>query len=263
MKNLLLMRAPLKYIQGANALKHFYENIKEFGNNYLFICSNSAYKSTHDLIEGSFKDSKTKRIYQIFSGISSVGEINKMREIVRNEKIDVVVGVGGGSAIDTSKATAYYEKKRIAIIPTVCATDAPCTGLSVIYNDDHTFNSYLFYPNNPDFVLVDSLVIANAPTKFLVAGMGDALGTYFEARECYKTSSLSLIFEIDIGFSLLKFQTIKNSPGFGVPYFSISQSKTNVLIEGVSSIISLILTICGTSFIKITTPHELMLPFHQ
>ena len=66
MKNLLLMRAPLKYIQGANALKHFYENIKEFGNNYLFICSNSAYKSTHDLIEESFKDSKTKRIYQIF-----------------------------------------------------------------------------------------------------------------------------------------------------------------------------------------------------
>lgn len=48
MKNLLLMRAPLKYVQGANALKHFYENIKEFGNKYLFICSNSAYKSTHD-----------------------------------------------------------------------------------------------------------------------------------------------------------------------------------------------------------------------
>ncbi len=192
MKNLLLMRAPLKYIQGADALKHFYENIKEFGCNFLFICSNSAYKSTHDLIEESFKDSKTKRIYKIFGGISSTGEIEKMREIVRNENIDVVVGVGGGSAIDTSKATAYYEHKRIAIIPTVCATDAPCTGLSVIYNDDHTFNSYLFYPNNPDFVLVDSNVIANAPTKFLVAGMGDALGTYFEARECYKTSSLSL-----------------------------------------------------------------------
>lgn len=34
MKNLLLMRAPPKYIQGSNALKHFHENIKEFGNNY-------------------------------------------------------------------------------------------------------------------------------------------------------------------------------------------------------------------------------------
>lgn len=192
MKELLLMRAPLKYIQGVNSLEHFYENIKDFGSNFLFICSKTAYEQTKDKLEKSFSNSKTKRIYEVFGGISSVGEIERMRKIVREEAIDVIVGVGGGSAIDTSKATAYYEKKRIAIIPTVCATDAPCTGLSVIYNDDHTFNSYLFYPNNPDFVLVDTQIIADAPTKFLVAGMGDALGTYFEARECYKTNSLSL-----------------------------------------------------------------------
>ena len=78
------------------------------------------------------------------------------------------------------------------IIPTVVATDAPCTGLSVIYNDDGSFNSYLFYPNNPDGVLVDSYIIAHAPVKFLVAGMGDALGTYFEARACYRTDAPSL-----------------------------------------------------------------------
>lgn len=67
----------------------------------------------------------------------------------------------------------------VVIVPTVVATDAPCTGLSVIYNDDKTFNSYLFYPKNPEAVIVDSEVIANAPVKFLVAGMGDALGTHF------------------------------------------------------------------------------------
>jgi glycerol dehydrogenase len=115
-----------------------------------------------------------------------------MRKIVRDKNIQVVVGVGGGSAIDTAKATAYYEKRPVAIIPTVCATDAPCTGLSVIYNDDGTFNSYLFYPRNPEAVIVDSEIIANAPTKFLVAGMGDALGTYFEARACLRTDSPSL-----------------------------------------------------------------------
>ena len=192
MKDLLLMRAPLKYIQGEGALEHFYENCKSFGKKYLFVCSHSGYEQTKDLIEKSFGDSKTYRRYEVFGGISSLGEIEKMRAIVKEDRIDVVVGVGGGSAIDTAKATAYYEKKRIAIIPTVCATDAPCTGLSVIYNNDHSFNSYLFYPNNPDFVLVDSRIIANAPAKFLVAGMGDALGTYFEARACYKTHSLSL-----------------------------------------------------------------------
>ena len=78
------------------------------------------------------------------------------------------------------------------IIPTVAATDAPCTGLSVIYNDDHSFDKYLFYPTNPDAVMVDTTVIANAPVKFLIAGMGDALGTYFEGRASIRTESASL-----------------------------------------------------------------------
>ena len=77
-------------------------------------------------------------------------------------------------------------------MPTVAATDAPCTGLSVIYNDDHSFDKYLFYPTNPDAVMVDTTVIANAPVKFLIAGMGDALGTYFEGRASIRTESASL-----------------------------------------------------------------------
>ena len=38
MKDLLLMRAPLKYIQGEGALEHFYENCKSFVKNiFLFV----------------------------------------------------------------------------------------------------------------------------------------------------------------------------------------------------------------------------------
>ncbi|MFR8683410.1 MAG: glycerol dehydrogenase, partial [Enterocloster sp.] len=72
--------------------------------------------------------------------------------------------------------------------------DAQCKGLSVIYYVDETFNSYLFYPKNPEVVIVDSDVIAKSPVKFLVAGMGDALGTYFEARACQRTDAPSLEF---------------------------------------------------------------------
>lgn len=115
-----------------------------------------------------------------------------MRKIVVDDNIDVVVALGGGSAVDTAKATAYFKNKKVVIIPTIVATDAPCTGLSVIYNDDGTFDKYIFYPANPDAVIVDTQVIANAPTKFLVAGMGDALGTYFEARACQRVGAHSL-----------------------------------------------------------------------
>lgn len=91
-----------------------------------------------------------------------------MRNIVRENKIEVVRAIGGGSAIDTAKATAYYENLPVVIMASVAATDAPCTGLSVIYNDDGSFCKYIFYPKNPDTVIVDTSIIAKAPVKFLV-----------------------------------------------------------------------------------------------
>ena len=42
---------------------------------------------------------------------------------------------------------------------------------------------------NPQVVLVDTNVIAAAPVRFLVAGMGDALATWFEARSCERSQS--------------------------------------------------------------------------
>lgn len=192
MERFRAMREPLKYVQGRDALLKFQEEMGYMGHRWLFVCSNSGYKACHDKIEKSFGDSDDYRRYEIFGGISSKGEIAKMEEIVKDDKIDVVVAAGGGSAVDTAKATAYYTGKHIVIIPTVAATDAPCTGLSVIYNDDHSFDKYLFYPSNPDAVMVDTAVIANAPVKFLIAGMGDALGTYFEGRASIRTESASL-----------------------------------------------------------------------
>lgn len=192
MGRLRAMREPLKYVQGRDAFLKFADEMGYMGHRFLFVCSHSGYEAVHDKVEKSFGTSDDYRRYEVFGGISSVSEIEKMKKIVTDDRIDVVVAAGGGSAVDTAKATAFYTRKHIVILPTVAATDAPCTGLSVIYNDDHSFNKYLFYPTNPDAVMVDTTVIANAPVKFLIAGMGDALGTYFEGRASIRTESASL-----------------------------------------------------------------------
>ncbi|MCH3916820.1 MAG: glycerol dehydrogenase [Spirochaetia bacterium] len=189
---LKLMRAPSKYVQGKDAFLHTHELTKDMGSSFLFICSRSGYKQGKPKIEKSFEGSDAKLIFEVFHGKSSIGEIKRMQEIVKSNGIEVVAGIGGGSAIDTAKATAYYEKLPVLIMPTVAATDAPCTGLSVIYNDDGSFLKYIFYPKNPDAVIVDSSIISQAPVKFLIAGMGDALGTYFEARACLRANAPSL-----------------------------------------------------------------------
>lgn len=189
---LKLMRAPSKYVQGKDALLEAYENVKDLGTSFLFVCSKSGIKTAKPKIEKSFSGTDAKVMFEVFGGISSTGEIDRIRKIARENNIQVIGGIGGGSAIDTAKASAYYEKLPVVVVPTVAATDAPCTGLSVIYNDDGTFSNYIFYPKNPDTVIVDTAIIAKAPIRFLVAGMGDALGTYFEARACLKTNSPSL-----------------------------------------------------------------------
>jgi glycerol dehydrogenase len=69
-------------------------------------------------------------------------------------------------------------------VPTIASTDAPCSALAVIYTAEGEFKRYLILPSNPTVVLVDTRVVAQAPARFLVSGMGDALATMFEARSC-------------------------------------------------------------------------------
>ncbi len=38
---------------------------------------------------------------------------------------------------------------------------------------------------NPDMVLVDTEIVSKAPLRYLVAGIGDAMATFYEARVCY------------------------------------------------------------------------------
>jgi len=107
--------------------------------------------------------------------------------VAKNNSVDLIIAVGGGKAIDTGKAVACDLKLPLVVVPTIAATDAPCSAVSAIYTDDGVGESVKVTPNNPNCVLVDMDIIANAPVDTLVSGMGDALSTFWEADSCYRS----------------------------------------------------------------------------
>jgi glycerol dehydrogenase len=104
----------------------------------------------------------------------------------------VIIGAGGGKTLDTAKVVGYHLKSSVALIPTIASTDAPTSSVAVIYREDHRHEGSIKLRKNPDLILVDTAIIAQAPVRFLVAGMGDALGTKFEAEACAQSMAKNI-----------------------------------------------------------------------
>lgn len=181
--------SPGKYIQGNKELEHISSHIKNLGNKFFIIASSNGIRRTKDIIEESFKGTNSSLVFEAFNGECSRTEIDRLRKILTQNSCNVVIGIGGGKIFDTAKAVAYYEDLPVVIVPTIASTDAPCSALSVIYTDEGEFSEYLMLPRNPEVVLVDTMIVAQAPVRLLVAGMGDALATYFEARACVNANA--------------------------------------------------------------------------
>lgn len=178
---------PGKYIQGEGALGQLVQWIGAFGSKGLIVASGTA---RNRLLSAHREALHSAGVgIEPFGGECCAREVERVSARIRAEKIDVVVGMGGGKSIDLAKIAADRAGLPVIVVPTIASTDAPCSGCAVLYSEEGTFESVYYQKGNPQVVLVDSAVIAAAPPRFLSAGMGDALATWFEARSCQRTQS--------------------------------------------------------------------------
>jgi glycerol dehydrogenase len=178
---------PGKYIQGERAITELEYYMELLGNKGLILASPTSFDK---ILPGySFKEGEDWISKERFRGECCERELNRLSEIILQNKIDIMVGMGGGKTIDTAKIVADRAGIPVIIVPTIASTDAPCSGCAVIYSEKGVFESVYYLKMNPQVVLVDTSIIARAPVRFLVAGMGDALSTWFEARSCARSKS--------------------------------------------------------------------------
>jgi len=172
--------SPTKYVQGENEIENLGYFVRTFGDSALLIAHKDDVARVQDKLNKTAEKFDITFVESSFCGECSRQEVKRLQELAKEKKCMCTIGLGGGKAIDTAKCVA--EGESLIIVQTIAATDAPTSHSAVLYTPEGAFDDYAYFKQNPSVVLVDTTVIAKAPTRFLVAGMGDALSTYFEAR---------------------------------------------------------------------------------
>lgn len=181
--------APRKYVQGRNALADAGKYLKILGKKPLILWDETVKSIVGDTVLGSLQDAGLEPVDVDFAGDCTRKEVDRLVAIIGKKGADISVGIGGGKTLDAAKAAAIETGIRIVTCPTIASNDSPTSAATVWYDDDGNFTHFDCWPFNPDLVLVDSYVISRGPVRALVAGMGDALATWVEAKVALQTGA--------------------------------------------------------------------------
>ena len=179
--------SPSKYVQGEKELNNLGYYIAQLGKSALIVGKEEDIDRVRNQLTYTEDKFEVEFVNADFQGEVTREEIARLQKIFKENHCDCLVGLGGGKAIDTAKCVA--EGKNVIIVPTIVAQDAPTSHLADIYHEDGSFDASAHFQDSPSVVLVDTAVIAKAPSRYLLAGMGDALATYFEARATRRSNS--------------------------------------------------------------------------
>jgi glycerol dehydrogenase len=186
--------SPLRYTQGPGVTATLGQEMAGLGlrGPVCILAGKSARRDLESTWAATFGAVNMPYGVYAFGGECSVPEIARARAAAEAIGAQVIVAAGGGKALDTGRAVAAELSVPAVICPTIASTDSPCSAISVIYTESGEVESARKHDRNPALVLVDSSVIAAAPLRMLVAGMGDALSTWFEARACIRSGARNM-----------------------------------------------------------------------
>ncbi len=179
--------SPQRYIQGDGVLDHLgrYVSLLNAGRVGVLI-SKRGQEADGVRVLDSLKGAGIDSVIATFGGECSLPEVELQVDMLKGETVDCLIAVGGGKCVDAGKSVAYRLGVPVVIVPTLASNDAPCSALSVLYTPDGVSSGAEFFPDNPAIVVVDTGVVTNASERYLVAGMGDAMATWYEARVCFR-----------------------------------------------------------------------------
>lgn len=184
--------APHQVIKGEAILAQGLETIASLGKSPLVIHGSQTHSLVTREITPTLEKQKLTASTIEYSPDCCESSVETIKNTIVAAEKDIVIGVGGGKALDTAKLVAYQCRLPVVTIPTSAATCAAWTPLSNIYSAAGAFEYDISLDRSPDLLILDYNLVQTAPSRTLVAGIGDAIAKWYEASVSSGDSTATL-----------------------------------------------------------------------
>ncbi|WP_459907371.1 iron-containing alcohol dehydrogenase [Desulfotomaculum defluvii] len=208
---------PTKIISGVDARKTLGKEVKKLGGNVVFVCTDRGIINAGllvDILESLSIENLAYVIYDEVDSNPSIETVENGLNIYRNEQCDVLVAVGGGSAIDTAKAICglinqpnsvefcgnidVKQRENISscviAVPTAAGTGSEVLGGAVIVDKQRNCKICVSSPGQaPKVAILDPIMLQTLPAN-IVASTG--MVTLTHAIEGYVSLGASALTDL-------------------------------------------------------------------
>ena len=195
------------YIVGENALAQSAQALSRYGRRALIIGGNKALAAAGRSLNAAVAAAGLDIVSQEwYGGECTYEHMERLARIARAQQAELILGVGGGKALDTAKGCAHMTGLPVITVPTIASTCAAVTAISVVYDSRGVFIESMFHDASPACAIIDLGVIAAAPACYLRAGIGDAMAKHVECTLASRGQSLNHSSGMAVALSSMTFE---------------------------------------------------------
>ena len=197
------------YSIGTDIYKKIPEICRPYGSRIIAVGGHRAMAAVREqLIEAAAGSGLEILDFIWFGGECTFEQVDRLMSLLQVQKADMIFGIGGGKALVTAKTLAVKMNKPVFTFPTIASNCAACTSVSIIYNTDGSFKQPFFFPKPAQHAFIQTSVIANTPTEYMWAGMGDTYAKYFESTISARGDELVHYIAMGVGMSHLCYEPL-------------------------------------------------------
>lgn len=192
------------YSIGENVYTEVTKLCLPYGKKVVFIGGKTALEKASHLVKQEL-DKAGIEVLDIlwYGGEAAFENSDKLKQEKAVQNADVVFAFGGGKVMDTCKVLTGQMGKTLFTFPTIASTCACVTSVCAMYKVSGEFDSLYWRAKPAEHTFINTRIIAEAPEKYLWAGIGDTLAKAYEPEFSARGKELNYYNSVGITLSKL------------------------------------------------------------